>query len=187
MRRRALVLLLGLAACDQKMRDQAHHDPYGESPFFADGQAARPLPADTVAQGDARLDPHLEEGLEDGRPAARFPFPVTREVLERGRQRYEIFCAPCHGRTGGGEGMIVQRGFRRPPSFHDDRLRQAPPGHVYDVIRRGFGAMPDHAQQIEPHDRWAIVGWVRVLQRARDARLDDVPADERPRLQEKGP
>jgi hypothetical protein len=179
--------LLLLAACEQRMRDQPRAKPYGESAFFADRLSSRPLVEGTVAQGDARLDVLLHEGVEDGKPAERFPFPVTRETLARGRQRYDIFCAPCHGRTGTGDGMIVRRGFRRPPSFHDDRLRQAPAGHFYDVLRRGFGAMPDYADQIEPADRWAVVAWLRVLQRARDGRLEDVPPDARQALEGAGP
>jgi hypothetical protein len=187
MRRALAVLLLLGAGCEQKMRDQPRGEAYTASRFFADGQSSRPLVPGTVAQGDARLDALLEEGLEDGKPSSRFPFAVTREVLARGRQRYDIFCALCHGRTGSGGGMIVERGFRRPPSFHDDRLRQAPAGYLYDVIRRGFGAMPDHAQQIEPRDRWAIVAYVRALQRSGDGRLEDVPPEERRRLEGRGP
>jgi len=111
-----------------------------------------------------------------------FPFPVTAEVMARGRERFDIFCSACHGLAGQGDGMIVRRGFRRPTSFHDDRLRQVPPGYVYDVITNGFGAMPDYATQIPVEDRWAIVAYVKALQRSQHATIDDVPGGERARL-----
>ncbi|HEX9115694.1 MAG TPA: cytochrome c, partial [Anaerolineae bacterium] len=105
------------------------------------------------------------------------PFPVTREVLERGRERFNIYCAPCHSRTGDGNGMIVQRGYRRPPSYHIDRLRQAPLGHFFDVITNGFGAMPDYAAQVPPADRWAIIAYIRALQLSQAAPASLMPAE----------
>jgi mono/diheme cytochrome c family protein len=111
-----------------------------------------------------------------------FPFAVTKEIVERGQQRFNVYCAPCHDRTGSGEGMIVKRGYAKPPSYHIDRLRQAPDGHFYDVITSGFGAMPDYAAQIPPRDRWAIVAYIRALQLSQNATVNDVPAGQRANL-----
>ena len=116
-------------------------------------------------------------GKTGDKPVTAFPFPVTKDDLLRGRERYDIYCSPCHDRTGHGLGMVVRRGFRRPPSFHIDRLRNAEVGYAYDVITNGFGAMPDYASQIPPRDRWAIVAYLRALQRSQYAPLKDVPAD----------
>ncbi|MDW8167442.1 MAG: cytochrome c [Acidobacteriota bacterium] len=132
------------------------------------------------------MDEHLYTGKVRGQLAETFPFPITRSILERGRERYDIFCAPCHGRDGYGEGMIVQRGFRQPSSFHTDRLRQAPVGYFFDVITNGFGTMYSYASRIPPEDRWAIVAYIRALQLSQNARLQDVPPAERRRLTEGG-
>jgi len=177
-----LMLALGGSACRQDMHDQPRYKPLAGSPFFEDGRASRPPVAGTVPRGHARTDEHLYAGKVNGRLAETFPFPITRSVLERGRERYDIFCAPCHGRDGYGEGMIVQRGFRRPPSFHTDRLRQAPVGHFFDVITNGFGTMASYASRIRPEDRWAIVAYIRALQLSQNATLQDVPPAERRRL-----
>ena len=120
---------------------------------------------------------------EGGQDAARFPFPVTREVLDRGRDRFEIFCAPCHGRTGYGDGMIVRRGFVPPPSFHTDALRQAPVGHLFDVATNGLGAMPSYAAQVPVRDRWAIVAYIKALQLSQHVDVDDLPSDVRQQLE----
>jgi mono/diheme cytochrome c family protein len=125
----------------------------------------------------------LETGRTDGQFADEFPFPITAEVMARGHERFDIFCSPCHGRLGNGDGMIVRRGFRRPPTFHQDRLRQVPPGYVFDVITNGFGAMPDYASQIPAGDRWAIVAYLKALQRSQHAPLADLPPSERARLE----
>lgn len=178
--------LLGATGCRQDMHDQPKYQRLEESAFFEDGRASRPLVPGAVARGELRADPHLYEGRVGAGPAETFPFPVTPEVLRRGRERYEIFCSVCHGLTGDGEGMIVRRGFRRPPSYHAERLRAAPVGHFFDVITNGFGAMPDHATQIPVRDRWAIVAYVRALQLSRNATLADVPAAEREQLEKKG-
>jgi cytochrome c len=138
----------------------------------------------TVARGDTIADAHLVTGKVDGELADRLPFEVTREVLERGRERYGIFCTPCHDAAGTGGGMIVLRGMKRPETFHSERLKAAPVGHYFDVMTRGFGAMYDVADRIPPRDRWAIAAYVRVLQRANDARLADVPPAERARLEQ---
>jgi len=178
--------LLGLAlagsACRQDMHDQPRYKPLAGSAFFEDGRASRPLVEGTIPRGYVKTDEHLYTGKVNGRLAETFPFPITRPVLERGRERYDIFCAPCHGRDGYGEGIIVQRGFRRPPSFHTERLRQAPVGHFFDVITNGFGTMYGYASRIRPEDRWAIVAYVRALQLSQNATLSDVPPAERRRL-----
>lgn len=181
----AACVVLGLltAGCRQDMHDQPKYTPYARSDFFADGRASRPLVAGTVARGHLRADALLYEGKSGGQLASVFPFAVTAEVMARGQQRFNIFCSACHGLTGMGDGMIVRRGFRRPTSFHDERLRQVPPGYVYDVITNGFGAMPDYATQIPVEDRWAIVAYLKALQRSQHATLDEVPAGERGRLE----
>jgi mono/diheme cytochrome c family protein len=177
------ILIFTLSGCRQDMHDQPKYIPLRPSSFFADGRSERPLIEGTVARGHLNADTALYQGKgADGKPVVDFPFPVTKEVLERGQQRFNIYCAPCHDRLGNGDGMIVRRGFRKPPSYHIDRLRQAPNGYIYDVITNGFGAMPDYAAQIETHERWAIVAYVRALQLSQNASIDDVPADARGQL-----
>ncbi|MCA1645838.1 MAG: cytochrome c [Chloroflexi bacterium] len=167
-----------VVGCTQQMAQQPRYKPYQPSNLFVDGTSARPLPSDTVPRGHLRDDAPLFTGRDaSGQDVNQFPVPVTREVLERGRQRYEIDCVPCHGYAGDGDGMIVQRGFTPPPSYHSDRLRQAPIGHFYDVITSGFGAMPSYADQIAVPDRWAIVAYIRALQLSQNAPVSDVPAD----------
>jgi mono/diheme cytochrome c family protein len=161
------------------MHDQPKYRPLRESAFFADQRSARPLVAGTIARGQLREDALLYTGKVNGADATMFPFAVDGRVMARGRERYNIYCSPCHGQTGQGDGMVVRRGFRRPPTFHQDRLRDAPIGHVYDVITNGFGAMPDYATQIKVEDRWAVIAYVRALQLSEHATLADVPADKR--------
>jgi len=185
---RGLLVACGLAAgllsagCRQDMHDQPRFKPYAKSDFFADKRSARPLVDGTIARGHLRADAVLYTGKAAGKPAEAFPFPVTTDVMARGRERFDIFCSPCHGRTGAGDGMIVQRGYRKPPTFHQDRLRQAAPGYTYDVITNGFGAMPDYAQQIPVRDRWAIVAYITALQRSQHAAADRLPAEARAAL-----
>jgi len=171
----ALAAVVWLGACRQDMFDQPRTRPLRRSEFFSDGRSARPPVAGTVARGELRDDPHLYTGRVNGALVTTFPFPVSGEVLERGRGRYNIFCAPCHDRVGNGNGMIVRRGFRAPPSFHIDRLRAAPVGHYFDVVTNGFGAMPDYAAQIPAHDRWAVIAYIRALQLSQRATPADVP------------
>ncbi|HXE89466.1 MAG TPA: cytochrome c [Terriglobales bacterium] len=176
--------VVAVGGCRQDMHDQPKYIPLRPSDFFADGRSARPPVEGTVARGQLRDDVHLYTGMIDGKPAETFPFPVTREVLERGRQRFNAICAPCHSRLGDGNGIIVQRGYRRPESFHTDRLRKAAVGYYFDVMTRGFGAMPDYAPQVTPQDRWAIAAYIRALQFSQRATLDDVPAAERKWLEQ---
>ncbi len=180
----AFLTVLG-TACRQDMHDAPRYDALEESAFFADGRSARPLVAGTVARGRLYEDEHLYRGTVDGALATTFPFEVGRADLERGRERYGIFCAPCHDATGVGDGRIVQRGFQRPASLHEERLRKAPVGHFFDVMTRGFGGMFDCADRVSAEDRWRIAAWIRVLQRSQQATLADVPAEERTELEAK--
>ena len=171
-------VLLALTGCRRDMQDQPKYIPLRPSGFFADERSARPFVAGTVARGHLNDDPAYYAGKgPGGKPVNEFPFPVTRAVLARGQDRFNVYCAPCHDRLGDGLGTIVRRGYRRPPSYHIDRLRTVPNGYIYDVITNGFGAMPDYAAQIPPADRWAIVAYVRALQRSRQAGVKDVPPE----------
>ena len=180
-RRVVAVALAGVAvaACRQDMHDAPRYEPLEATTFFTNGQASRTPVANTVARGQLREDDHLYQGKIDGQLTDVFPMPVTAEVMERGRERFNVFCSPCHGRTGQGNGMVVQRGFRAPPSFHDERLRTAPAGYFFDVMTHGFGAMSDYAAQVPVADRWAIAAYIRALQFSQRATVDDVPADRR--------
>ena len=175
----SVVSVFAFAACRQDMHDQPKYIPLRESAFFGDQRSARPIVAGTVARGQLREDALLYTGKIDGKDADIFPFAVDDRVMARGQERFNIYCSPCHGRTGQGDGMIVRRGYRRPPTFHQDRLRDAPVGHFFDVITAGFGAMPDYAAQVRPEDRWAIIAYVRALQLSEHATAADVPAEHR--------
>jgi mono/diheme cytochrome c family protein len=174
----AAAALVGVG-CRQDMHDQPKYVPLRESTFFSDARSARPVIAGTVARGQLRDDSLLYTGKVNNADATMFPFAIDDQVMARGRERFDIYCAPCHSRTGSGDGMIVRRGYRRPPSLHIDRLREAPAGHFFDVITNGFGAMPDYATQIKAEDRWAIIAYVRALQLSAHATVADVPADRR--------
>jgi mono/diheme cytochrome c family protein len=199
-----LVILALLAGCDRlDMYDQPRYKPLAASDFFSDGLSAR-LPVEgTIPRGGLRDDEPFFTGKDAGklvsqipeaafrathdRDPQRFELPyeessqadLRRALLERGQERFDIYCSVCHGRLGDGDGMIVRRGFRKPPSYHIDRLRQAPAGHFYDVMTNGFGAMPSYANRIDVADRWAILAYIRALQLSQNARLDDVPEGER--------
>ena len=179
----AACCLLFATACQQKMADQPRYKPLAESTFFGDDRSARPLVPGTVPRGYLNADDRFYTGKAGGEPIATLPFPLTLEILQRGQDRFDVFCSPCHDRTGKGEGMIVRRGYRQPPSYHIDRLRQAPVGHFLDVITNGFGAMPDYAAQVAPSDRWAIAAYIRALQLSQNAALADVPPEERQKLE----
>lgn len=183
MRKALLVLVPALAlGCRQDMHDTPRYEALEKSDFFADGRSARPLVEGTVARGQLREDEQLYTGKTAGAFAARVPLPVDGALLQRGRERYDIYCSPCHGVAGRGDGMVVRRGYRRPASLHDQRLRAQPDGYYYDVIAHGFGAMPDYAAQVAVRDRWAIVAYIRALQLSQNATLADVPAEKRPEL-----
>ena len=174
------------SGCRQDMHDQPKYIPLRPSDFFKDGMSAREPVAGTVARGQLKEDEHLYTGKTAGQFAATFPFAITGEMLNRGEERYNIFCSVCHDRLGTGNGMIVQRGFRRPPTLHLDRLRQSQPGYLFDVITNGFGAMPDYASQISVEDRWKIVAYIRALQLSQNATIADVPPEQRDKLGEGG-
>ncbi len=165
------------------MQDQPKYKPLGASRFFADGRDSRPLPAGVIARDELDEDDSFHTGAQNGTFLETIPAPVTAELLERGRDRFNIFCSPCHGQTGDGYGMIRQRGFWIPSNLHTDRLRAVPPGYVFQVISNGYGAMPDYRDQIEAADRWAIVAYIHALQLSRHATIGDVPADARKQLE----
>ena len=173
------VALPFLAGCSlkQDMALQPKNRPLSPSDFFADGRSERPLLENTVARGSV-----AEDELLVSKESNSFPLPLTQELLERGENRYKIFCTPCHGLQGDGNGMVAMRGMKHPPSYHEDRLRQVPNGYLYDVIGNGFGAMLGYSAQIAPRDRWAIVAYVRALQLSRNAGLADLPADVREKV-----
>jgi mono/diheme cytochrome c family protein len=181
------LLALAAAGCHRDMRDQPRYDLFEASDFFADGQAARPRVEGTIARGELAADDPFATGREGGGFVQDIPVELNAALLKRGQQRFDIYCAVCHAPTGSGNGMIVQRGFRHPPSLHDPRLRAAPVGHFFDVITHGFGAMPSYRAQIPPADRWAIIAHLRVLQRSQHATLDDVPPEEQQKLRAGAP
>ena len=172
-------LAAALSACRQDMHDNPRYEPFEQSDFFANGQSQRPPVPNTVARGFLQEDEHLYRGKVNGQLATEFPMPVNAALMLRGQEQYNVFCSPCHGRTGSGDGMVVRRGYRAPTSFHDPRLRQAPAGYVFDVITHGFGAMPDYASQVAVQDRWAIAAYLKALQLSQNAAVSDVPVDRR--------
>ncbi len=191
--------LLAMAGCRHDMYDQHKYKPYASSVLFDDGTSARPIVAGTVARGELRTDRHRFEGIVDGKLAETFPFQIDRAVLVRGKQRYEIFCTPCHGERGDGRGMIVQRGFSPPPPFYGklprtgqtpvdvyDDLTKAPVGHFFDVITNGHGAMYSYASRIPVDDRWAIAAYIRALQLSQHATKADLEGIENPTAEERG-
>ena len=177
----AALAVLG-AGCRQDMHDAPRVDAYEATDAFPDGRGNRTPVEGTVARGHLNDDELLYTGKIDGQLADEFPFPVTKSVLERGQERFNIYCSPCHGRTGTGNGMIVSRGLRPPPSYHDEKLRTQPVGHFFDVMTNGFGAMQDYRAQVDVADRWAIAAYIRALQLSQHATVEDVPADKRPEL-----
>ena len=171
-----LVLGLTLSGCRQDMHDQPKLQPFEASEFFADGKASRPLPAGTVARGFLREDTHLYQGKDAaGNLVDSLPMELTRELLERGRTRYEIYCSVCHDSTGGGQGMIVRRGFKQPPALYEQRLKDMPAGYFFDVMTTGFGLMSSYSTQIPVEDRWAIVAYLRALQLSQTSLLAELP------------
>lgn len=171
-----------VAGCRQDMHDAPRYETFEASATFADGRASRAVPTGTVARGWLREDEALNTGKVAGEIVDEFPFAITHADLQRGQQRFNIYCAPCHGQIGDGNGMVVQRGLRQAASYHNDRLRDERAGYFFDVITNGFGAMQGYAEQIPVRDRWLIVSYVRALQLSQHASVDDVPADRRPEL-----
>jgi mono/diheme cytochrome c family protein len=174
----AVVLLLLLAACSQKMRDMPKLNADEPTNLFANGTSSQVPPGDTVAQGYLRDDVELFTGKDaKGTDVTQFPFPIAKQDMLRGQERYNIYCAPCHGELGDGNGVVAQRGFNQPPptSYHQDRLRNAPVGYLYQVITNGLPPMPSYANQISPRDRWLIVAYIRALQYSQNVNVKDLP------------
>jgi mono/diheme cytochrome c family protein len=179
----AALSLLSVGCSRLDMQDQPKYRPQRPSDFFADGRSERQPVEGTVARGALNEDAAFYEGKDsEGKDIDTFPIAINRDVIKRGQQRFEIYCSPCHGRIGNGLGMIVRRGFKQPPSYHTDRLREAPVGHLYDVITNGYGAMLNYAAQVQPRDRWAIVAYIRALQYSENANVNDLPAEARNRV-----
>lgn len=178
-----LLFCLAITGCRKGMVDQQKLKPLAEADFFADARGSRQPPPHTIAREQLREDEQFYTGKIGDQLAATFPMPVTRETLARGRERFEIYCTACHGLTGAGDGMIVQRGFPPPPSLHEARLRNAPPGHFFDVITNGYGVMYSYAARVSPEDRWAIAAYIRALQLSQHALPADASAGEQQKLE----
>jgi mono/diheme cytochrome c family protein len=180
-----LAVLTGLtvAGCRQDMHDAPRIEPFEANAFFPDQRGSRVPPQGTVARGWLRDDEALYTGKIDGQLVDTIPFAISHDDLKRGQQRFNIYCSPCHGRVGDGQGMVVQRGLRQAASYHTDRLRQERIGYFFDVATNGFGAMQGYAEQVPVRDRWLIAAYVRVLQFSQNASVDDVPADKRAELE----
>jgi hypothetical protein len=173
-----------LCSCTQQMADQPRYDPLEASNFYPNGSSAQPLPAGVISRDFPNKDDWRDTGMINGKPADRFPMAIDSAFMQRGQQRYNIYCAPCHDYVGTGNGFAALRGFqRKPASFHSAELRAAPVGRFFDVITNGFGAMPSYENQIQVSDRWAIIAYVRALQLSQAATVGDVPPDERGRLE----
>jgi hypothetical protein len=171
--------MIVLAGCRQDMHNQPRYKPLAATDFFGDGRSARPEVEGTVARGHLRIDRARYTGKVDGREVDVFPFPITRADLLRGQARFNIYCSPCHSRTGDGNGIIVLRGFHQAASYHTEKLINAPIGHFFDVMTHGIGAMPSYASRVTPDDRWRIASYIRALQFSQNARIEDVPEDQR--------
>ena len=185
--------LLLLAGCRSEMYEQPRYEPLEPSSFFEDGNSSRPMVAGTVPRGDARGAPPkgvsedvFYTGWDNGKLAEAVPFPVDRAVLERGQERYRIFCVPCHAESGDGRGMIVRRGFNPPPPYYSEELRTQPIGHFFDVMTRGYGTMYSYATRVPPHDRWAIAAYIRVLQFSQHAEVADLSEEDKNKLPAEG-
>jgi mono/diheme cytochrome c family protein len=174
----AVAATLAMTGCRQDMHNEPKFIPQRGTTFYADGRSVRPQVAHTVARNQAEEDSYFETGLQNGKEGDGLPMQLTPAVMQRGQERYNIYCTPCHSRVGNGDGMIVQRGYRPAGDFHTDRLRNAPLGHFFSVMTNGYGAMPDYAAQLTPQDRWAVAAYIRALQLSQDAKPGDVPAGE---------
>jgi mono/diheme cytochrome c family protein len=179
-------ICVAFVGCVQKMADQPREDFFAVSEFFPNGQAARMPVAGTVPRGMSE-DSQLLTGKRDGKPLEELPLELTATLLERGHGRFEIYCTPCHGRVGNGDGMVVKRGFPAPPTYHSQRLRDVPIGHIFDVVTNGLGRMPRFSDRIVAGDRWAIAAYVRALQLSQHAELKDLPEAERQKLEGAAP
>ena len=179
----SVLVALTLIACRRDMMNQPRARPFSQSNFFSDGTSARSLPPHVVARGAINQDDLFHTGLANGILATQLPMKLTPQLLGRGRERYDAFCAECHGRIGDGQGVVAQRGFPAPPSYHIDRLRDAPLGHFFDVMTNGYGAMASYASQVDPQDRWAITAYIRALQLSQNANPANLSANEKEELE----
>lgn len=180
------LLAVFMAGCTNDMKDQPKFEPYEETSFFPDHRSQRPLIDGVVARGELNEDEVFYTGKKDGKIVAQNPVPVTKELLERGRERFNIYCIVCHGAVGAGDGIVIRRGFKPvPPSFHTDKLKQIEDGHFFDVITHGFGVMQDYAMQVSPADRWAITAYIRALQLSQSAKISDLSEADKKKLTEK--
>ena len=178
----SVALLLNASGCHQDMYDQKKYVTLSPSEFYHDGQSARPRIEGTVVHRDHSDDGVISTGRINGKPVEVFPFAVTESMIRRGQERFNIFCSPCHGRTGDGRGMVVERGFPQPPSYFTDSVRARPVGHFVNVIANGFGRMYSYGDRVEPRDRWAITAYIRVLQASRAASITELTNSERVQL-----
>lgn len=181
------LFFLGLTGCRQDMHDQPRYKALAGTDFFADHRASRPTVEGTVARGHLRIDEARYTGKIDGEDIDQFPIPIAKADIERGQGRFNIYCTPCHGRLGDGNGMVVLRGYRQAASYYSEKMMKAPVGHFFDVITNGFGAMPSYASRVAPDDRWRIAAYIRALQMSESATINDVPADQRQTLQVEPP
>jgi mono/diheme cytochrome c family protein len=171
----ACCLVAAAAGCRQDMHNQPKYRPLRGTAFFADGGSARPQIEGTVARGTLRENDAFFTGKAGNALVRELPFKVDEAAVTRGQERYNIFCAPCHDATGTGRGMVVQRGYKQPPSFHEDRLRNIEAGYFFDVMTNGFGSMPDYRMQLSARDRWNVVAYIRALQLSQRAAPADIP------------
>ena len=179
MTRTLLCLVIGLSftSCRKGMVVQQHLKPLAEERFFENHSGSRIPPEQTVARGQLRADEQYFTGRIGEQLALTIPMPVTPALLARGRERFDIYCSVCHGRTAEGNGMIAQRGFPNPPSFHDPRLRKAPIGYFFYVMTNGYGVMFSYASRVPPEDRWAIAAYIRALQLSQNAGPSDLDSE----------
>ena len=180
------ILILTSVACRRDMQIQPKYTTYQLSKFYPDGRSARPIPKGTIAIDEVNVDPALDTGSVDGKFVTTIPIPITASLLARGRDQFNIYCSPCHASTGDGHGVIWSRGFLNPADLNGTRVRNAPPGYIFQVIVKGYGAMAPYAYMIKTaRDRWAVVAYLRALELSRKATLDDVPAAERSKMEAK--
>jgi mono/diheme cytochrome c family protein len=172
----AMAATFALVGCRQDMQDQPKFYPQRGTTLFADGRSVRPQVENTVGRDQLHEDSYFYTGLQDGKEGDGLPIALNAATMQRGQERYNIYCTPCHSRVGNGDGMIVQRGYRPAGNVHTDRLRAAPLGHFYAVISNGYGAMPDYSAQLTPADRWAVAAYIRALQLSQNAKASDAPA-----------
>jgi mono/diheme cytochrome c family protein len=182
-----LLFVLILFGCRQDMHDQPKYEPLEKSDFFGDSRSERDPIEGTVARGELREDQHFYNGKVNNQPAHTFPMELTESTVKRGQERFNIYCSPCHDSLGTGNGMVVQRGFKKPPSLHIDRLREAPVGYYFDVITDGFGVMSSYAEQVPVADRWAIIAYIRALQLSQHANVSDLSESAKKELESENP